>query len=141
MSSGGESGRASTTVVEVFFDGECPLCAREIAMVRTLDRAHRIRFTDIAAPSFDAVAIGTTYEALMERIRARLPDGTWIEGVEVFRRMYGAIGLGPLVPLTRLPGISHALELGYERFAKNRLRWTGRCVDGQCAVPPREARA
>ena len=123
------------STVEVFFDGACPLCAREIDMVRALDRRGRIRFTDIAAPTFDARAMGTTYEALMERIQARLPNGEWIEGVEVFRRMYSAIGLGPLVALTRVAGISHVLDFGYERFAKNRLRWTGRCADGVCAVP------
>ena len=128
---------AEPTTIEIFFDGACPLCLREIQMVRAMDRRKRIRFTDIADPSFDAGAVGTTYAALMERIQARLPDGTWIEGVEVFRRMYGAIGLGSLVPLTRIPGISHALELGYQKFAKNRLRWTGRCEpDGVCAVPP-----
>jgi predicted DCC family thiol-disulfide oxidoreductase YuxK len=125
------------TTIEIFFDGECPLCTREIAMVRRLDRNQRIRFTDIAAPGFEPEAIGTTRGALMERIRARLPDGTWIEGVEVFRRMYAAVGFGAFVPLTRLPRVSHALDLGYERFAKNRLRWTGRCTpDGLCQVHP-----
>ncbi len=126
---------SSDTLIEIFFDGACPLCAREIAVVRALDRRKRIRFTDIAQEGFDARSVGTTQAALMDRIQARLPDGTWIEGVEVFRRMYAAIGLGVVVPLTRLPGISHVLELGYERFAKNRLRWTGRCADGVCSVP------
>ena len=124
--------------VEVFYDGACPLCMREISMLMRLDRKRgRIRFTDIASPDFDAAAIGTTYAALMKVIRGRLPDGTFIEGVEVFRKLYAAVGLGPIVSLTRLPGVSHALDLGYRVFAKNRLRFTGRCEpDGACAVPP-----
>lgn len=121
--------------VEVFFDGDCPLCTREIAMLRWLDRKHRIRFTDIAAPSFDAAALGKAQVELMDRIHGRLADGSWIEGVEVFRRLYGAVGFGALIPLTRLPGVRHALDWGYERFAKNRLRWTGRCApDGACRL-------
>ncbi|MCB9592158.1 MAG: DUF393 domain-containing protein [Sandaracinaceae bacterium] len=115
--------------VEVFFDGDCPICVREIGMLRFMDRRGRIRFTDIAAPGFDPVAADATYETLMERIHGRLRDGTVIEGVEVFRQLYGAIGLGWLVWLTRLPLIAQALEIAYEVFADNRLRWTGRCDD------------
>ncbi len=126
-------------VVEVFYDGECPLCMREIRMLMRKDRDQRIQFTNIAASSFDASAHGTTYGALMSRIRGRLADGTWIEGVEVFRRLYTAIGFRWLVAITRLPLISHLLSLAYFVFAKNRLRLTGRCADGACAVPPAAA--
>ena len=119
--------------VEVFYDGDCPLCMREIRMLQRRDRAGRIEFTDIAAPGFDARALGTDWPTLMARIHGRLPDGTWIEGVEVFRQLYAAVGLAPVVAMTRLPGISHALDLGYRLFAKNRLRLTGRC-DDSCAI-------
>lgn len=126
--------------VEVFFDGACPLCVREIDLLKRKDAGRgNIRFTDIAAPGFDASALGIDYEALMARIHGRLPDGTWIEGVEVFRRLYTAVGWGRAVALTRAPGIRTALELGYRVFAKNRLRWTGRCVPdatGACAIAP-----
>lgn len=128
------SDRASWDV-EVFFDGDCPLCVREIAMLRKLDKKNRIRFTDIADKSFDAAAIGTDYASLMSRIQGRLADGTWIEGVEVFRRLYTAVGFGPLIAVTRVPGISHAMDAAYTMFAKNRLKLTGRCVDGACEVP------
>ena len=124
----------SIPAVEVFFDGDCPLCTKEVAFVRRLDRQARVRFTDIAAPGFDALAIGRTQADLMARIQGRLPDGTFVEGVEVFRRMYAAAGLVPLVALTRLPGISHLLDAGYRWFAKNRLRLTGRCDAATCAT-------
>ena len=75
----------------------------------------------------------------MDEIHGRLPDGQWITGVEVFRRLYAAVGLGPLVSLTRLPGISHGLEAGYQVFAKNRLRLTGRCDPSSCNVGTRPA--
>jgi predicted DCC family thiol-disulfide oxidoreductase YuxK len=122
--------------VEVFHDGDCPLCAREVAMLRRRDRRGRIRFTDIAAPDFDPAAYGTDRATLMARIHGRLPDGTWIEGVEVLRRMYAAIGLGWLVAVTRLPGVAQVAELAYGLFARNRLRLTGRCPpQGSCALP------
>ncbi|CAN5923711.1 DUF393 domain-containing protein [soil metagenome] len=125
-------------LVEVFYDGDCPLCMREIRMLMRKDRASRIEFTNIAAPDFSPEAHGTTLADLMARIQGRLPDGRWIEGVEVFRRLYSAIGFGSLVLLTRLPVIAQLLALGYRVFANNRLRLTGRCApDGSCVVPVR----
>ncbi len=127
--------------VEVFYDGDCPLCMREIRMLQRKDRAARIQATDIAAPDFDATVYGTTQAELMARIRGRRADGTWIEGVEVFRQLYAAIGWRRIVAVSRLPLISHLLRAGYTLFARNRLRLTGRCApDGSCALPaPRAA--
>ena len=73
-------------------------------------------------------------DTLMARIHGRDAAGNLVEGVEVFRRLYMALGLGWLVKPTRLPIISHALDAAYVVFAKNRLRLTGRCHDGQCQV-------
>jgi len=120
--------------VEVFYDGECPLCLREIKMLRWMDRREQIRFTNIADSSFSTADYGKTMQEFMDEIKGRLPDGTWIIGVEVFRRLYAAVGLGAIVALTRLPGVSHSLDLGYRIFAKNRLRLTGRCNSRNCEV-------
>jgi predicted DCC family thiol-disulfide oxidoreductase YuxK len=128
-------------VFEVFYDGDCPLCMREIRLLRRLDRAGRILFTDIAAPDFDAASVGLEHATLMAKIHGRLPDGTWVEGVEVFRRLYDAVGLGPVVAITRVPGIRHALDAGYRWFANNRLSLTGRCANGTCEVPRAASRA
>jgi predicted DCC family thiol-disulfide oxidoreductase YuxK len=122
----------SSPQLEVFFDGDCPLCTKEIAFVRKLDKGSRVLFTDIAAPGFDASSIGRTQDDLMARIQARNADGSFIEGVEVFRRMYAAVGLSPLVALTRLPGITQLLDASYRWFAANRLRLTGRCDEESC---------
>jgi predicted DCC family thiol-disulfide oxidoreductase YuxK len=118
--------------VEVFYDGECPLCTREIDMLRRRDRRKRIVFTDIRATGFDAGSIGVSREALMARIHGRLPDGTIIEGVEVFRRLYAAVGFERAARMSRLPGVAPLLEAAYGAFAKQRLRLTGRCADGMC---------
>jgi predicted DCC family thiol-disulfide oxidoreductase YuxK len=120
--------------LELYFDGACPLCAREVAFLRRLDRGGRIRFTDIAAPGFDAPATGIAWQDLMDRIHARLADGTVVEGVEAFRRLSSLLGFGWLVAPTRLPGVRQLLDLAYRTFAKNRLRLTGRCADDSCAV-------
>lgn len=129
---------AADWTVEAYHDGDCPLCAREVALLRRLDRRGQIRWVDIAADGFDPATVDKTHAELMGSMHGRLPDGRWITGVEVFRQLYAAVGLGPLVALTRLPGVSHTLDAAYRVFARNRLRWTGRgetCEHGTCAVP------
>ncbi len=128
---------------ELFFDGECPLCAREVSGLRRLDRGRgRLVLTDIAAPDFDAEALGKNLRDLMARIHGRLPDGTWVEGVEVFRHAYRAVGLGWLLAPTGWPGLRRLFDAAYRVFARNRLRWTGRaaCENARCELPAEATR-
>jgi predicted DCC family thiol-disulfide oxidoreductase YuxK len=122
--------------IEAYYDGGCPLCVREVRLLRRLDRRGRIRFVDISAPGFDAASVGVRWETLMDRIHGRLPDGTLVEGVEVFRRLYTAVGFGALVALTRLPGVRQLLDIAYCWFARNRLRLSGTCTNEVCDVQP-----
>lgn len=120
----------------VFFDGDCPLCVREIQMLRRLDRRNALRFADIAAPDFDAEEVGRTYESLMAQIHARTSDGRWITGADVFRALYAGVGFGALSKLSAVPGVRQAVNASYRVFAKNRLRLTGRnevCTRETCA--------
>ena len=127
--------------IEVFYDGDCPLCVKEIGLLQWADRKrHRIRFTDIAADAFVPADTGLTMMELMDRIHGRLPDGTLVEGVEVFRHLYSAVGLSWLVALTRIPGISWMLDRTYLYFAKNRLKWTGRCYPEAGCMINRDSR-
>jgi predicted DCC family thiol-disulfide oxidoreductase YuxK len=136
---GATSAAPSGYDLELFFDGECPLCRREVALMRTLDRRRRVLFTDIAAAGFDAARLGRDHATLMASIHAQLPDGTLVTGVEAFRRAYAALGLGPLVAFSRLPLVSQLAERAYAVFARNRLRWTGRCTDDVCTPASRPA--
>ena len=124
--------------ITVLHDGACPLCSREVALLKRLDRGRgRIRFEDIAAPGFDPARYARSHADLMARIHGVLPDGTLVEGVEVFRRAYAAVGLGWLVAPTRWPGLRGLADAGYRWFARNRLPLTGRsetCTPERCAV-------
>lgn len=126
--------------IKVLFDGECPLCMREVSMLRRRNHAGRAEFEDIAEPDFDPRRYGLDAQAVMGRIHAVLPDGRVVEGVEVFRRVYAAVGLGWVMAPSRWPGVRRVYEWGYELFARNRLRITGRsdaCLEDRCRVPSR----
>lgn len=133
----------SEATFEVFYDGDCPLCVREISALRALDRGGRVRFTDIADPRFDPESEGLPpWQTLMDRIHGRvLASGQLVEGVEVFRALYEAVGLGVLVRATRWGPLDRALTHGYAAFAERRLRLTGRCDATGCALPRRRGKA
>lgn len=126
--------------IKVLYDGECPLCSREIRFLEKRDRGRGlIRFEDIAYPRFDPAAYGLDMRDAMARIHGVLPDGTVIVGVEVFRHAYAAVGLGWLMAPTRWPGVRRLADLAYRVFARNRLRWTGRasaCHEARCQAVP-----
>lgn len=114
-------------IFEVYFDGGCPACQREIAFIKRRDRKGKIRFRDLQQIDFESENLGKTYSELMEKMHARLPDGAWVVGVDAFRRMYDAIGWKWAVRVTRLPVVSPILENLYSAFAKRRVAWFGRC--------------
>jgi len=103
--------------IEMFYDGDCPLCMRETRMLSRMDRRKRILFTNIAAADFSPVSVGKTQDELMAEMHGRMADGSWVMGVEVFRQLYSAVGQGPVVWLTRLPIIKQVLNAGYYVFA------------------------
>lgn len=119
----------------VFYDGECPLCMREINMVRRLDAGQgRVDLIDLAEPDFEAEAFGLDQSTIEARIHGQLPDGTIVEGVDVFIHLYEAIDRGWLVRPARWSGLRPLLDRAYLWFARNRLRLTGR-APATCPVP------
>jgi predicted DCC family thiol-disulfide oxidoreductase YuxK len=124
-----------STPFEVFYDGACILCRKEMDMLKRWDRDQVIVFTDIADPDF-AKSNNTTksYDELMAEIHGRVLGEPIIKGVEVFRQLYGRLGWKMAVSLSRFWGIRHLMDLAYIIFAKNRLRLTGRCKDDVCQI-------
>jgi hypothetical protein len=80
-------------------------------MLRRRDRGRgALALIDIAAPGFDAARYGRDHEMLLARIHGVLPDGTVIEGMEVFRRAYAAVGLGWVLAPSRWPLLGRGFD-------------------------------
>lgn len=128
--------------IKVFYDGACPLCRREADLLRWLDGGRgKVLLEDISSPEFDASRYGVTRDQLMGQIHGLLSTGRLVKGMAVFRRAYDAVGWGWLLAPTNWPILRRCFDAGYEWFARNRLRLTGRlghCHTGGCR-PPREA--
>ena len=100
--------------VTVWHDGACPLCRREIALMRRLDTRGAIRFVDAttAAPSSCPVERG----ALLARFHAK-EDGKLLSGASAFAAMWRAIPLlRPLGLAARAPLVLRLFEVVYRGF-------------------------
>lgn len=106
-------------MLTVFHDGACPLCQREIALMRRLDRRGAIRFVDVSL-SESAPACPIDRAELLARFHAE-EDGRLLSGAEAFAAMWRAVPLlRPLGLLARNRRVLGLLERAYLRFLKLR---------------------
>jgi predicted DCC family thiol-disulfide oxidoreductase YuxK len=103
------------SAIVVWFDGSCPLCRREIALMRRLDRRGAIDFIDAAE---DANVCPTSRADMLAQLHAR-ENGRLLIGAAAFAAMWRAIPL--LRPLGLLARSLHMLGL-MERLYRVFLR-------------------
>jgi predicted DCC family thiol-disulfide oxidoreductase YuxK len=119
--------------LQTFYDGGCPLCSKEIAHYRKIDRAGRIDWIDITAADAELAAAGLDLATAMRRLHVREPDGGVVSGVPAFLAIWRRLPrwhlLAAAVTALRLTG---PLEWAYVRFADRRFR--RRCADGACSL-------
>jgi len=107
--------------VTIWFDGACPLCVREIALMRRLDRRRALDFIDVADATVASCPIDRA--ALLARFHAREGDGPLLSGAAAFAAMWRAIPLlRPLGLLARSDFVLAVLERMYLGFLKVRPR-------------------
>ena len=101
----------------VWYDGACPLCIREIALMRKLGRRDAITFVDIARPM---ASCPIDRQLMLDRFHAS-EDGRLLSGAAAFAAMWRAIPvLRPIGLLARLPGALALFEALYQGFLKIR---------------------
>ena len=114
--------------IKLLYDGECPLCVREVNFLRKRDAGRGlVAFVDIASVDYNPEENGgVDFETAMGRIHAVLKDGTVIKNVEVFRRVYETLGMGWVYAATKWPVIGAVVDALYGIWADWRLAITGR---------------
>jgi len=108
--------------VKVWYDGACPLCVREIALLRRLDRRGRVDFVDVA-PEDAAPACPIDRAELLARFHAQEAGKPIRSGVSAFAAVYRQIPLmAPIGHLLAVPPIRWLAERAYRQFLKVRPR-------------------
>ncbi len=66
--------------IEVYTDGQCPLCRWVRARVEPFDRDGRIEWHDFNEPEALARAAPHTFAEMAAEMHVRRPDGSWSKG-------------------------------------------------------------
>lgn len=107
------------TKLTVWYDGDCPLCRREIRLMRRLDRGRAITFIDVARFAGECPI---DPRDLLARFHAQ-EGGQMLSGAAAFAALWRAIPLlRPLGLLARHPRVLSFLESAYVRFLVLRPR-------------------
>ena len=103
--------------VTVWYDSECPLCIREINLMRRLDKRRAIDFVEIQT----ATGCPISTDELMKRFHAQGRGEPIVSGAAAFAAMWRAIPvLRPFGLLARSRPVLWVLERLYLGFLKIR---------------------
>jgi predicted DCC family thiol-disulfide oxidoreductase YuxK len=129
---------STMTKLTVFYDGTCPLCAKEMKALKQRDAKQQIKTVDIYSeafadyPQIDPEQANNILHALNEK-------GELLFGLDVTYRAWQLVGRGWLYAPLRWRIFKPAADWLYLKFANNRYRvsyWltgTSRCSNGVCS--------
>ena len=122
-----------TALPAVFYDGQCPLCRREIRHYRRLRGAERIIWIDITENEEMLQIYDLQREAAMARFHVRDAAGNWHTGAAGFIELWSNLpAYSRLSRIIRALRLENTLDWIYTRFANWRLQQ--RCKDSRCDV-------
>lgn len=106
-----------------YYDGACPICAREVAFWRSRPDGEAIAWVDVSSADADP-GPGLAREAALARMHVRLPDGRLVAGARAFAALWGALrGFGWLGRLVASPVVAPLAEVAYRGFLAVRRLW------------------
>jgi predicted DCC family thiol-disulfide oxidoreductase YuxK len=107
--------------LQIFYDGSCSVCAREVERYGRMDRHGRLVLIDISSPGFDPDPFRISLEQFMYQLHAVDGKSTVFRGVDAFWAIWQAFPsstlLGLCGTLITLPLINPLARLCYRAFA------------------------
>ena len=130
----------------LYYDGDCPLCAREIDWLRRRADSAKLQLADIRASDFDSKALGYSMAQLQNLLHARFADGQWVTGLDATYWSWTAAGHIWLARPLAWRWLRPALNGLYQLFCRLRpgLVWlphpdgAQRCQDDGCNIDKKQ---
>jgi predicted DCC family thiol-disulfide oxidoreductase YuxK len=108
---------------EVFYDGACPVCRREIAVLKRAVGSAPIQWRDVAEGTAEA-APDLSREDALARFHVRRADGQLISGAVAFFAVWRHVPwLRPLAVVLEWPPLAWCAERAYRGFLVVRRLW------------------
>src|SRR5690606_32724333 len=110
------------TQITVFYDGNCPLCVREMRHLKRLDAQHNIKLEDIQAEGFRERFPEVDPDRANAMLHGLDSNGQWLYGLDVTHAAWQAVGRGWMIAPLRWPIIRWFADKAYLFFARHRSR-------------------
>ena len=104
----------------IFYDASCPLCTREVAILKRYDHADQIHLIDCSPTDFATIE-GYGRDAMMRLIHSRDAAGQWLVGAPVFAAAYHASGFASVASLWGSARLQPFWRVVYPWIADNRM--------------------
>jgi len=122
----------------VLYDSLCPVCRREVNLLKWVDRHNNLAIVDIALIDFDPKAYGLNLEQCIGSLHAVDSDGKILKGMDTIRAMYQVVGIGWMMSWTSWKLFRPITDAAYAGFAKIRPRFSrfrpGSCHSERCKI-------
>ncbi|WP_194756458.1 thiol-disulfide oxidoreductase DCC family protein [Aliidiomarina indica] len=118
------------TQLTIFYDGQCPLCVREMKQLKRLDKEQQIAFEDILEDDFSERYPQVSVAKANTILHGMNAQGKMLYGLDVTHAAWSLAGRGWLTAPLRWPLIRWVADKIYLYFARNRYR-ISKLVTGQ----------
>ncbi len=129
--------KTSPDHVTVFFDGQCPLCAREIGFYQRQKGAEGVKWVDVTTAPQEALPTGLTQKDALARFHVLSAGGELVSGGQAFTTLWLSLPAfrwgGRLLQARFLAGL---LEMAYRVFLPCRPLLQ-RCLTRISALSPK----
>ncbi len=115
----------------LYYDAACPICRREVALVRRL--TSQLEYVDVHALADREIPDGLSRDAMLRDLHLNDANGQWFIGLSANTRLWQYTPLAPLWRVLTWPLIRPVSERLYRWWADRRYRRMG-----YCAVRPRQ---
>jgi predicted DCC family thiol-disulfide oxidoreductase YuxK len=110
--------------IEVYYDGACPVCSREIDLYKGRRATEEFAWVDVSRAGPEALGPNLSRSDALARMHIRMPDGALLSGAAAFAalwlRMPGLQWLGRLISI---PPFGLLAEYAYGGFLILRKLW------------------
>jgi predicted DCC family thiol-disulfide oxidoreductase YuxK len=120
----------------LYYDGNCPLCLREI---RTLERLRDQHLQLVDIHSYEPAPGAPSRESMVLRLHLKADDGRWHSGVDATVKAWSHTRWGFLFRPLRWPLLTRLTDRAYEYWA--RRRFDGLYCDSDCVRSERSGGA
>ena len=127
--------------LQVFYDGACSVCVREIEHYLQQDHGGRLRAVDISAAGFDPESYHIPLDAFMYELHAIDRAGRIFRGVEAFRAIWQAFPplsvyrlMGSLISLPLVDPVARLLYKAFARIRPFLPKRKNSCTNGICKL-------